>query len=76
MSAEIIQAVHYAITGLIALGTLYHTFKKDKDKKASVCQQEFQDLKTKVAVLEERMVNETHLLNKLDDKLDEVIRDK
>jgi low affinity Fe/Cu permease len=67
------------ITSLMAVVLAYLKLRDDKVKKEAVndevCKQDFQALQTKVSVLEERINNEIKMLDKLDDKLDQ-IRDK
>lgn len=70
--------IHMGVTALTAITVAafgaYSKFKSKKLDVDNVCHQDFQELKTKVAVLEERINNEVHLLEKLDDKLDEIRR--
>lgn len=70
--------IQYGITGLSLITSMVLAYMKVKEKKLendSVCEKDFQALQTKVSVLEERLSNEIHLLDKLSDKLDD-IRDK
>lgn len=64
------------ITSLMAVILAYLKLRDDKIKKeaidSEVCKQDFQELQTKVAVLEERINNEITMLSKLDDKLDQI----
>ncbi len=76
---DTIQVVHISITTITTLSTIvlgWITFFKDKGKEERLCEIERQALHTKVSVLEERLDNEIHLLEKLDDKLDRVINEQ
>jgi len=77
--SDITTYIHMAvttITSIVAVALAYLKFKDDKSSKetatADVCKQDFQALQTKVAVLEERINNEINMLDKLDDKLDQI----
>ncbi len=74
--------IHMGITLLTSIVVAIGAYLKMRESKISkdakdeqVCHQEFQELQTKVAVLEERINNEIIMLSKLDDKLDQ-IRDR
>jgi len=77
--SDTITLIHYCITGLttvvVGLGVAFLKLKEKKVDADSICKQDFQELQTKVAVLEERINNEITMLSKLDDKLDQ-IRDR
>ncbi len=66
-------------TALSLITSMVLAILKFKEKKLSieaeeqsVCRQDFQELQTKVAVLEERINNEISMLDKLETKLDQI----
>jgi len=70
--SEVIPIIHYIVTGILGIATIVQSIRKDRSTKDAVCQQEFQNLKIQVAVLETKVENELHLLEKLDQKLDKL----
>lgn len=80
--SDITTYIHMGVTVVTSLMAVVLAYLKLRDDKVAkdtkddeVCKQDFQQLQTKVAVLEERINNEITMLSKLDDKLDQ-IRDK
>ena len=79
---DTLQIIHLCLTGATLVGGLVLGYFKLKDKSESreskeqrVCFKDMQEIKTKLAVLESRLNNEAHLLDRLADTLDDV-RDK
>jgi hypothetical protein len=73
--------IHFIITTIIAIWVAISSWLQFRQtKEASKMEviaknsSEFIDLKMKVAVIEERLHNQTELLNHLDSKLDEVMK--
>jgi ribosome assembly protein YihI (activator of Der GTPase) len=80
---QIIQIAHYAVTGILAILAFYRQFSKDKQDQTKQdsqyelsCLEERHRLQVKMAVLEQQIANEQHLLEKLDSKLDRIIEEK
>lgn len=71
---EITVYIH-AINAIIALIALYLSIKKNRDNKSAVCEKEFNDLKTKVYLIEDRVSRDIKDIEKLDIKLDDILKE-
>lgn len=77
MDQNTIQIIHISITVITTLSTVilgWISFHKESDKEDKACEIERNDLKMKVFILEERINNQIDILDKLDSKIDEVLR--
>jgi hypothetical protein len=74
MNTDTLSIIHYAVSGLTAIGGValaYLHLQEKKLKRTDVKEDEFQDLQTRVAVLEDRSIREREAI---DNKLDEILR--
>lgn len=82
MSADTITLIHEGLSVVTGVGMMILAYLKFREKKSERDDQEAKDntaeineLKLKLAVLEERLSSEIHLLDKLDDKLSQLERE-
>jgi hypothetical protein len=73
--------IHFIITTILAFWaglSAWLQFKQSRkvasDQEHAACQEDSNKLDVRLAVLEERMHNQMELLNKLDSKIDEVLK--
>ena len=66
--SDVVSYVHMALTAITALTVALIQFMAQRKKDTN--KEDIAQLKTEVAVLQSQLANETHLLERLDNKLD------
>lgn len=72
--SDTFQYIHMAYTGVVSVAVAYLGYRatQKKDTGHGQCGEKMRALELKVVVLEERINNESYLLDKIDRKLDDV----